>query len=192
MAVVGLRRCGATPRSTEWGSDAKISKEPKSYGKRTKDSKSAKPVATTQDDTGSKQARVLPSSMPTRSGNRVGRARAFRRATYMQSALEGSWLMPNNLLKSRKLFSRPCLNSLPCGEGLGWAVSVGGHTACNNDDPPPRPSPNASRACPTCAGTSRDPGKPGARGEGADRVCRQNHFHSDKIPVDQNRRPACR
>jgi hypothetical protein len=67
---------------------------------------------------------ILPSSMPTRSGNRAGRAMAFKGATYMQSALEGSWLMPNNLLKSRKLFSRPCLNSLPCGEGLGVAVVV--------------------------------------------------------------------
>jgi hypothetical protein len=49
---------------------------------------------------------------------------ALKGATYMQSALEGSWLMPNNLLKSRKLFSRPCLNSLPCGEGLGVGVAV--------------------------------------------------------------------
>ena len=29
------------------------------------------------------------------------------------------WLMPNNMLKSRKLFSRPRLNSLPCGS-RGW------------------------------------------------------------------------
>jgi len=52
---------------------------------------------------------------------------AFKGATYMQSALEGTWLMPNNLLKLRQLFSRPCLNSLPCGEGLGVGVAVGGH-----------------------------------------------------------------
>jgi hypothetical protein len=37
--------------------------------------------------------------MPTRRGNRAGRATAFKGATYMQSALEGTWLMPNNLLK---------------------------------------------------------------------------------------------
>ena len=49
---------------------------------------------------------------------------ALKGATYMQSALEGSWLMPNNLLKLRQLFSRPCLNSLPCGEGLGVGVVV--------------------------------------------------------------------
>ncbi len=61
---------------------------------------------------------ILPSSMPTRSGNRAGRAMAFKGATYMQSALEGSWLIPNNLLKLCKLFSRPCLNSLPCGGGV--------------------------------------------------------------------------
>jgi hypothetical protein len=67
---------------------------------------------------------ILPSSMPTRSGNRAGRAMAFKGATYMQSALEGSWLIPNNLLKLCKLFSRPCLNSLPCGEGLGVGVVV--------------------------------------------------------------------
>ena len=49
---------------------------------------------------------------------------ALKGATYMQSALEGSWLMPNNLLKLRQLFSRSCVNSLPCGEGLGEAVVV--------------------------------------------------------------------
>jgi hypothetical protein len=37
--------------------------------------------------------------MPTRRGNRAGRAMAVKGATYMQSALEGTWLMPNNLLK---------------------------------------------------------------------------------------------
>ena len=94
---------------------------------------------------------ILPSSMPTRRGNRAGRAMAFKGATYMQSALEGTWLMPNNLLKLRQLFSKPCLNSLPCGEGLGVGVAVSGHTSCNNRYPPPQPSPNASRACPTCA-----------------------------------------
>jgi hypothetical protein len=67
---------------------------------------------------------ILPSSMPTRRGNRAGRLMALKGATYMQSALEGSWLMPNNLLKSRQLFSRPRLNSLPCGEGLGVGVVV--------------------------------------------------------------------
>jgi len=43
--------------------------------------------------------------------------------------------------------------SLPCGEGLGVGVgvAVSGHTSCNNRYPPPQPSPNASRACPTCA-----------------------------------------
>ena len=41
--------------------------------------------------------------------------------------------------------------SLPCGEGLGVGVAVSGHTWCNNRYPPPQPSPNASRACPTCA-----------------------------------------
>jgi hypothetical protein len=65
------------------------------------------------------------------------RAMALKGATYMQSALEGSWLMPNNSLKSHKLFSRRFLNSLPCGEGLG--VAIGGHTARNNDDPLPSP-----------------------------------------------------
>ena len=49
---------------------------------------------------------------------------ALKDATYMQSALEGTWLMPNNLLKLSKLLSRPCLNSLPCGEGLGVGVVV--------------------------------------------------------------------
>ena len=78
---------------------------------------------------------------------------ALKGATYMQSALEGSWFMPNNLLKSRKLFSRPRLDSLPCGEGLGVGVgvAVGGDISRNNNDPPPQPSPT--------------------RGEGADRVC---------------------
>ena len=66
---------------------------------------------------------------------------ALKGATYMQSALEGSWLIPNNLLKSRKLFSRSCLNSLPCGEGLGVGVAVGRRALRNNNDPPPQPSP---------------------------------------------------
>jgi hypothetical protein len=45
-------------------------------------------------------------------------------ATYMQSALKGCLPLPDNLLKSHKLFSRPCSNSLPCGEGLGVGVAV--------------------------------------------------------------------
>jgi len=54
----------------------------------------------------------------------------------------------------------------PCGEGSGVGVAVGGRNSLNNY-PPPQPSPNASRACPTCA-TSAEPGQ--ARvpsGEGA-------------------------
>ena len=57
----------------------------------------------------------------------------------------------------------------PCGEGSGVGVAVGGLNSLNNY-PPPQPSPNASRACPTCA-TSAEPGQ--ARvpsGEGADRA----------------------
>ena len=81
---------------------------------------------------GGSAARPLPSSMPTRRGNRAGRAMAFKGATYMQSALEGSWLIPNNLLKLCKLFSRPCLNSLPCGSRGGvsprWKLIAGGFT----------------------------------------------------------------
>jgi len=56
---------------------------------------------------------------------RAGRAMALKGATYMQSGFEGSWLMPNILLKSRELFSNRRLNSLPCGEGLGVGVGVG-------------------------------------------------------------------
>jgi hypothetical protein len=37
----------------------------------------------------------------------------------MQSALKGSLPLPGNLLKSYELFSRPCLNSLPCGSRGG-------------------------------------------------------------------------
>src|SRR3954469_25824551 len=58
----------------------------------------------------------------------------------------------------------------PCGEGLGVGVAVSGHTSCKNASPPPHPSPNASRARPTCA-NSAEPGQ--ARvpsGEGADRA----------------------
>ena len=80
---------------------------------------------------------ILPSSMPTRRGNRAGRAMALKGATYMQSALEGTWLMPNNLLKSRQLFSRPCLNSLPCGEGLGVGVVIGGRSRAKTTTPSP-------------------------------------------------------
>ena len=39
-----------------------------------------------------------------RRGNRAGRAMALKGATYVQPALEGTWLMPNNLLKLRQLF----------------------------------------------------------------------------------------
>ena len=63
---------------------------------------------------------ILPSSMPTRRGNRAGRAMALKITTtyattyihlYAEFVLEGSWLMPN------KHFSRSRLGSLPCGEG---------------------------------------------------------------------------
>src|SRR6476659_10341470 len=70
-----------------------------------------------------------------------GARRKEKGATYMQSALEGTRLMPNNLLKLSKLLSRPCLNSLPCGEGLGVGVAVCGRVSGDNYDPPPQPSP---------------------------------------------------
>ena len=85
----------------------------------------------------------------------------------MQSALEGSLLMPFNRLKSLQFFSKPCSNSLPCGEGLGVGVVVSGRISRNTTTPLPTALPQRKSGLPDLRKISRDPGKPGARWGGS-------------------------
>jgi hypothetical protein len=62
------------------------------------------------------------------------------------------------------------VNPTSAGEGLGVGVGVG-WTRLAQQQRPPHPSPNASRACPTCARSDATRASPGRVGEGADRVC---------------------
>ena len=58
----------------------------------------------------------------------------------------------------------------PCGEGSGVGVERFEKTVASSHHPPPHPSPNASRARPTCANNS-EPGQPRVPpGEGAHRA----------------------
>src|SRR5262245_57680207 len=74
--------------------------------------------------------------------------------------------------KARGIATDSVASPPPFGEGLGVGVDVGGHVPGDNNDPLPQPSPNARRACPTCARKDATRASPGRAGEGVDRVCR--------------------